>query len=72
MLRLFVGIALPPEIKLRLQPLCGGVAGARWVDPQNFAKGPTHFFDGAPEHVREKLREDTGATSGSLLMSPRA
>jgi glutathione S-transferase len=34
------------------------LVGARWVDPENFAKGPTHFFDGAPEHVRDKLRED--------------
>jgi glutathione S-transferase len=34
------------------------LVGARWVDEQNFAKGPTHFFDGAPEHKREKLRED--------------
>jgi glutathione S-transferase len=32
--------------------------GARWVDPENFAKGPAHFFDGAPAHMREKLRED--------------
>jgi len=32
--------------------------GARWIDAENFAKGPTHFFDGAPPHVREKLRED--------------
>jgi glutathione S-transferase len=32
--------------------------GARWVDDTNFAKGPAHFFDGAPEHLREKLRED--------------
>jgi hypothetical protein len=32
--------------------------GARWVDPANFEKGPAHFFDGAPEHMREKLRED--------------
>jgi glutathione S-transferase len=32
--------------------------GARWVDPDNFAKGPMHFFDGAPAHLREKLRED--------------
>ncbi len=31
---------------------------ARWVDPENFAKGPTHFFDAAPEHLRERLRED--------------
>jgi len=29
------------------------LVGARWVDPENFAKGPTHFFDGAPEHMRE-------------------
>jgi glutathione S-transferase len=35
-----------------------GLVGARWVDAENFAKGPSHFFDGAPEHVREKLRED--------------
>jgi len=34
------------------------LGGARWVDPVNFAKGPSHFFDGAPEHLRDKLRED--------------
>jgi len=34
------------------------LVGARWVDPGNFAKGPAHFFDGAPEERREKLRED--------------
>jgi glutathione S-transferase len=34
------------------------LVGARWVDAENFAKGPTHFFDGAPAHLREKLRED--------------
>ena len=34
------------------------LVGARWVDPENFAKGPSHFFDGAPEHARERLRED--------------
>lgn len=36
----------------------------RWMDDANFAKGPAHFFDGAPagtreavrEHVREELR----------------
>ena len=36
MLRLFVGIALPPETKLRLSPLYGGIPGARWVDPANY------------------------------------
>lgn len=35
MLRLFVGIALPPELKLRLSLLCAGVPGARWVDAGN-------------------------------------
>ena len=34
------------------------LVGARWVDPENFAKGPAHFFDGAPEDRREMLRED--------------
>jgi RNA 2',3'-cyclic 3'-phosphodiesterase len=36
MLRLFVGIALPPEIKLRLSLIAAGVPGARWVDPGNY------------------------------------
>jgi len=34
------------------------LVGARWVDPVNFSKGPTHFFDAVPEHMREKVRED--------------
>jgi glutathione S-transferase len=34
------------------------LVGARWVDPDNFARGPAHFFDGAPEDRGEKLRED--------------
>jgi RNA 2',3'-cyclic 3'-phosphodiesterase len=36
MLRLFVGIEFPPELKLALSLLCTGVAGARWIDPGNF------------------------------------
>ncbi len=36
MLRLFVGIEFPPELKLRLSLLCSGVPGAKWVDPGNF------------------------------------
>jgi RNA 2',3'-cyclic 3'-phosphodiesterase len=35
MLRLFVGIGFPPELKLRLSLLCAGVTGAKWVDPGN-------------------------------------
>jgi len=36
MLRLFVGIEFPPELKLELSLLCTGVPGARWIDPGNF------------------------------------
>ncbi len=35
MLRLFVGIDLPPEVKLRVSLLCSGVPGAKWVDAGN-------------------------------------
>jgi glutathione S-transferase len=31
---------------------------ARWLIADNFAKGPAHFFDDAPEAVREAIRRD--------------
>lgn len=31
---------------------------ARWMLPENFARGPAHFFDSAPDHIRDALRED--------------
>ena len=36
MLRLFVGIGFPPELKLRLSMLCSGIPRVKWVDPGNF------------------------------------
>jgi RNA 2',3'-cyclic 3'-phosphodiesterase len=36
MLRLFVGVGFPPELKLQLSLLCSGVDGMKWVDPGNF------------------------------------
>ncbi len=30
----------------------------RWLIPENFAKGPAHFFDSVPEDARELVRED--------------
>lgn len=30
---------------------------ARWLDDANWAKGPSHFFDGAPEGTAEAVRE---------------
>ena len=35
MLRLFVGIEFPPELKLRLSLLETALPGARWIDPGN-------------------------------------
>ena len=34
------------------------VAYTRWLMPENFAKGPAHFFDHAPDDVREALRAE--------------
>ena len=36
MIRLFVGLALPEEVRLSLAAMCGGVPGARWGPPENF------------------------------------
>ena len=36
MLRLFLGIPLPPEHALALSTICVGLRGVRWVDPGNF------------------------------------
>jgi len=36
MLRLFVGIEFPPELKLHLSLLQSGIAAAGWIDPGNF------------------------------------
>ena len=33
----------------------------RWLDPVNFAKGPAHFFDHAPEAIRNSLCRDVQA-----------
>lgn len=30
----------------------------RWMVPENFVKGPSRFFDGAPEAIREAVKQD--------------
>jgi glutathione S-transferase len=46
-------------IERMLENHFGAVTGwARWLLPDNFAKGPAHFVDGAPEEMRPKLREE--------------
>lgn len=34
--RLFTGLEIPPDIGERLSYLRGGLAGARWIDPENY------------------------------------
>ena len=36
MIRLFVGLSLPEEVRIRLAGMCAGVPGARWEPPENF------------------------------------
>jgi glutathione S-transferase len=38
--------------------LCWAVTYFRWLVPENFAKGPAHFFDDVPEAMRETLKAD--------------
>jgi RNA 2',3'-cyclic 3'-phosphodiesterase len=56
MLRLFVGIPFPPELKLRLSLLCSGVPKARWVDPGNLHL-TLRFIGEIPEDVAGDVDE---------------
>jgi glutathione S-transferase len=33
------------------------IVHGRWMNDANFAKGPAHFFDGAPDAVRQRARD---------------
>ena len=61
MLRLFVGIDLPPEIKLSLSLIATGVPGAKWVDAGNYHL--TLRFIG---EIDEGQAEDVGAALGQI------
>ena len=61
MLRLFVGIEFPPELKLRLALLSTGIPGAKWVDAGNLHL--TLRFIG---EVGEDVAADIGDALGRL------
>jgi glutathione S-transferase len=50
-----VALAVELMVDQQLSPI---LAYFRWMVPANFEKGPSHFFDQAPEHMRESLRAD--------------
>ena len=33
------------------------ILNERWMDDENFVKGPSHFFDGMPSEIRDAARE---------------
>jgi glutathione S-transferase len=39
----------------------------RWIDPDNFAKGPAHFADSAPEADRARMRQEMQARKTAEL-----
>lgn len=55
MIRLFVGLELPPEARQRLALLAGaGIPGARWVPPANYHL-TLRFIGEVPGHVAEEI-----------------
>lgn len=60
MLRLFVGIPLPPERRLTLSAICAGIPGLRWVEPGNYHV-TIRFIGEIDEGLAEEVHEALGA-----------
>ncbi len=60
MIRLFVALALPAELKAQLATLGGGIPGARWVPPANYHL--TLRFIGEVENWRAQEVDDALAS----------
>ena len=41
----------------------------RWLVPENFAKGPAHFFDTVPEAFREQVRTEVQAKVAANILA---
>lgn len=65
MLRLFVGLAIPEPVRLQLTAMTGGVAGARWVAPENL-----HLSLRFIGEVDEGAAEDIDAALGQIFAPP--
>ncbi len=65
MLRLFLGIPLPPKQALALSAICSGLHGVRWVDPGNFHV-TLRFIGEVDEGVAADLDAEV-----ALLRAPR-
>jgi RNA 2',3'-cyclic 3'-phosphodiesterase len=65
MLRLFVALELPDEVKQRVAPLAGGLPDARWVARENL-----HITLRFIGEVDEDTAEDVGAALGTVHSQP--
>ncbi|MCP4326959.1 MAG: RNA 2',3'-cyclic phosphodiesterase [Alphaproteobacteria bacterium] len=60
MIRLFVGLDLPADVRQRLTALNGGIPGARWITPVNYHL--TIRFIGEVDEARAEEIDDALAT----------
>ncbi len=65
MLRLFIGLELPTPIQDRLEPLCSGLQGARWVAPHNM-----HITLAFVGDVDEGAAQDLHETLSDIRFDP--
>lgn len=60
MIRLFVSLEMPEEVRARLEALCCDVPGARWTDPEQLHL-TVRFIGEVEGHVFEEIRDGLGA-----------
>lgn len=60
MIRLFVGIVLPEDVRARLSGMCAGVPGARWIPPENLHL-TLRFIGEVPEGEMEDIHHALAA-----------
>lgn len=59
-MRMFIAVDLPPDVRPRIAQLCQGIAGARWVRPEQLHI-TLRFLGDTPEEglsdIRQRLRQ---------------